>query len=93
MNEDDIQIKFKLHAAQMQVFCDHARFRVLAAGRRFGKSYLAVAEAACAALDPANLLRQPVFLIAPTQPQAKMIYWRQLIDKLHAVIANTNVNE
>jgi len=77
----------------MQVFRDSTRFRVLAAGRRFGKSHLAVAEASCAALDPANTLRQPVFLIAPTQPQAKMIYWRHLIDKLHSVIVNTNVNE
>src|SRR3990167_4133621 len=77
----------------MQVFRDSTRFRVLAAGRRFGKSHLAIAEASCAALDPANILRQSVFLIAPTQPQAKMIYWRHLIDKLHAVIVNTNVNE
>ena len=67
-----IQIRFDLHPAQMQVFRDSTRFRVLAAGRRFGKSYLAVAEASCAALDPANTLRQPVFLIAPTQPQALM---------------------
>lgn len=90
---DDIQIQFDLHAPQLQVFRDPTRFRVLAAGRRFGKSTLAVAEASVAALDEANILRQPVFLIAPTQPQAKMIYWRQLLDKLYPVIVNTNVNE
>lgn len=77
----------------MQVFQDKARFRVLVAGRRFGKSHLAIAEACCAALDPTNVLRQPVFIVAPTQPQAKLIYWRQLIDKLHQVITNVNINE
>lgn len=90
---DGIQIKFDLHAAQMQVFQDRTRYRLIAAGRRFGKSHLAIAEAGCAALDPANLLRQPVFLIAPTQPQAKLIYWRPLIEKLSPVITSTNVNE
>lgn len=89
----EVEIRFDLHPAQMQVFQDKTRFRVLAAGRRFGKSHLAVAEASCAALDPANVRRQPVFLIAPTQPQAKLIYWRALIDKLHKVIVATNVNE
>ena len=93
MSDDGINLTLSLHPPQMVVFQDKTRFRVLVAGRRFGKSHLAVAEACCAALDPANLLRQPVFLIAPTQAQAKLIYWRQLIDKLHPVIVNTNVNE
>jgi len=88
-----IEIKFDLHDAQMQVFQDKTRFRVLAAGRRFGKTTLAIAETTCAALDPANTKRQPVFIIAPTQPQAKLLYWRPLIDKLHPLITNTNVNE
>ena len=89
----NIEITFDLHAAQMQVFQDKTRFRVLAAGRRFGKSHEAVAEASCAALDEKNVKKLPVFLIAPTQPQAKMYYWRPLLNKLHAVITNTNVNE
>jgi predicted phage terminase large subunit-like protein len=89
----DVEIKFDLHPAQMQVFSSRARFRVLVAGRRFGKSYEAIAEAVCAALDPANVKRQPVFLIAPTQPQAKLLYWRPLLDKLHRLVVSTNVNE
>jgi len=90
---EGIEIKFALHPAQMQVFGDKTRFRMLVAGRRFGKTYLAIAESACAALDPANKLKQPVYLIAPTQAQAKQLYWRPLLDKLHAVIVSTNVNE
>ena len=93
MSGADVKIEFSLHPAQMQVFNDKTRFRVLVAGRRFGKSTEAIAEACCAALDPKNTLRQPVYLIAPTQVQAKMLYWRPLVDKLHAVIASTNVNE
>ena len=90
---DGVEIKFSLHPAQMEVYKDPTRFRIVVAGRRFGKSHLAISEASCAALDPANTLHQPVFLIAPTQAQAKMIYWRQLIDELHPVIVNMNVNE
>lgn len=90
---DDVEINLSLHAAQMEIYRDRTRFRIVVAGRRFGKSHLAVAEACCAALDERNKLRQPVYLIAPTQPQAKLIYWRQLIDKLYGVITSTNVNE
>ena len=90
---EGIEITFALHPAQLEVFNDKTRFRMLVAGRRFGKTYLAIAEAAIAALDTRNKLRQPVFLIAPTQPQAKMLYWRPLLNKLHAVIVSTNVNE
>ena len=90
---DEIKINLTLHNAQMGVFSDPARYRILVAGRRFGKSHLAVVEACCAALDERNVLRQAVYLIAPTQAQAKVIYWRQLIDRLYPIIVNTNVNE
>jgi len=90
---DTIEIKFDLHPAQMEVFQDRHRFRSLVAGRRFGKTHLAISEAVCAALDELNVKRLPVFLIAPTQPQAKLLYWRPLIDKLHRLVDNVNVNE
>ena len=90
---EPVEIRFGLHPAQMEVFNDLHRFRVLAAGRRFGKTHLTVAESVCAALSPENHLRQPVFLIAPTQAQAKLLYWRPLNDALHKLIIGTNVNE
>jgi predicted phage terminase large subunit-like protein len=89
----EIQIKFDLHPAQMEVFQNQHRFRSLVAGRRFGKTHLAITEGCCAALDDRNSKRLPVFLIAPTQPQAKLLYWRPLIDKMHSVIDTVNVNE
>lgn len=88
-----VEIRFDLHPAQMTVFNDRTRFRVLAAGRRFGKTTLAIAEGSCAALNPENTKKLPVFLIAPTQAQAKLLYWRPLIDKLNKLVASTNVNE
>jgi len=89
----EIALKFALHPAQMEVFTDKTRFRVLVAGRRFGKSREGIAEACIAALDPANVQRKPVYMVAPTQPQARLLYWRPLIDILHPLIENTNVNE
>src|SRR5574341_39456 len=88
-----VEIRFDLHPAQLTVFNDPTRFRCLVAGRRFGKTTLAISEAVCAALSPDNRLKQPVFLIAPTQAQAKFLYWRPLLNKLGPLVASTNVNE
>lgn len=89
----DINLDFKLHQAQMQVFKDKTRFRILVAGRRFGKTYEAITETCCEALNPKNVDRKPVLLVAPTHPQAKFLYWRPILDKLHPLIRGTNVNE
>ena len=35
-----MELNFSLHPAQMDIFQSDARFKVVAAGRRFGKSYL-----------------------------------------------------
>lgn len=90
---NDIELDFRLHPAQLKVFQAGARYTVLAAGRRFGKSYLACVRAATKALDPANVKRLPCWIIAPTQPQAKQIYWLQLMDMLHPLIEKVNSNE
>jgi len=36
-----MELTFALHPAQLQIFNNTSRFKVIAAGRRFGKSYLA----------------------------------------------------
>lgn len=89
----DISLDFHLHPAQLEVFQAGARYTVLAAGRRFGKSYLASVRAATKALDPRNVKRLPCWIVAPTQPQAKQIYWLQLMDMLHPLIEKVNSNE
>jgi len=90
---DNIEIRFDLHPAQLTIFNDPTRFRVVAAGRRFGKTTLAIAEATCAALSENNTKRMPVYLIAPIQSQAKLLYWRPLINTLGSLVESTNVNE
>lgn len=70
----------------MRVFQSKARFTILTAGRRFGKTHLAATRAAAKALDPGNEKRKPVFIIAPVATQAKLLYWQHLLDMLHPVL-------
>jgi len=60
--------------AQGQVFQDRSRFRVLIAGRRFGKSFLSIAELLRAATERPGVY----FYLAPTYRMAKEIAWAQL---------------
>jgi hypothetical protein len=54
---------------QYKVFTCDSRFRILVAGRRFGKTYLALIELVLAAWVSGRL----VWYIAPTNKQAKRI--------------------
>jgi hypothetical protein len=64
----------RLKRPQSTVFACGQRFRVLAAGRRFGKTYLAQVEL-CQAASVAGSL---VWYVAPTYRQAKRIVWKPL---------------
>src|SRR5229473_4277323 len=64
----------RLRNAQWRVFRHVARFRVLVAGRRFGKTYLALTELCRAAWGPGRL----AWYVAPTYKQAKRIAWKPL---------------
>ena len=65
--------RIRLHpATQYSVYSDPARFKVLVAGRRMGKSYLLLAIMLRQALRYA---RQNVLYVAPTRGQAKDIMW------------------
>jgi len=59
---------------QSRVFMCDSRFRVLVAGRRSGKTYLAFTEACRAAFGRGRL----VLYVAPTYKQAKRIAWNPL---------------
>lgn len=90
---DEVRLDFSLHDAQLEVFTAPERFVVLVAGRRFGKSHLAIVKAICAATSPENIKKLPVWIVAPTHPQAKQIYWQPLLDMAAPLIASTNINE
>ena len=70
----------KLTEPQTSVFSDTTRFRVVCAGRRFGKSFLSGAELLNAAIGVdkktgKQLSKQTVVYIAPTFAMAKQIMW------------------
>jgi len=67
-----------LSPAQNKVAEDPHRFRVVVAGRRFGKTFLAIRELAY----HARLPDQEVIYVAPTYKMAKNIVWRKLKNRL-----------
>jgi hypothetical protein len=67
-------VDLELKPPQWDVFLSDARFRVLVAGRRFGKTFLALVELCQAAWKPGSL----VWYVAPTYKQAKRIAWSAL---------------
>jgi predicted phage terminase large subunit-like protein len=87
-----VEVNLTLHPGQQKVFDSDARFIVCVAGRRFGKSWLACVRAITSALDERNVMKAPVFLIAPTYPSARTIYWRRLHGMAGGLVVNSNVN-
>lgn len=71
------QKTFDLHRAQLEVVTDTHRFRVINAGRRFGKSTLVAWEMFAMAVANENA-RVPYY--APTRDDARDIMWKTLKD-------------
>jgi hypothetical protein len=76
-------LTFPLHDAQLNIFDDAARYKVVAAGRRFGKSHLAAVTLLLKAMEDTNragydVTNKEVYYIAPTFEQAKKIMWPKL---------------
>src|ERR1700693_5504962 len=63
-----------LKPPQWTVFTSDSRFRILVAGRRFGKTYLSLVELCRAAWAPGRL----AWYVGPTYKQAKRVAWRPL---------------
>lgn len=68
-------VPFTLSGPQWEVYSAPERFRVLIAGRRFGKTHLACVELLTRAAAKQNAL---CWYVAPTYRMAKEIAWRQL---------------
>jgi phage terminase large subunit len=67
-----------LSKPQKQVLDSNKRWRVIIAGRRWGKTFLAVTEMAKFARYP----RKKIFYVAPSYRMAKTIVWNDLVEKL-----------
>jgi len=74
---------------QQEVWNDETRFKVVAAGRRTGKSRLA---AWLLIINGLQAERGHVFYVAPTQGQARDIMWQTLLELGHPVIAGSHIN-
>lgn len=100
--------RVSLHPGQAAVFNSPARFIVVAAGRRFGKSHLAAyllgmhAMMTEKTLSDGRVVRltaeHGVYYVAPTQDQARRIMWPKLREllgyaKTGGLITNENTND
>ena len=74
---------------QMEVLNTETRFKVVAAGRRTGKSHLAAVSLVLHAL---NDKPGKVFYVAPTQGMARDIMWDKLYELFRDIIVSHNVN-
>jgi hypothetical protein len=78
-----------LSAAQQQIIDAPQRFKVVVAGRRFGKTHLAIRELCY----HARLPEKEIWYVAPTYRQAKMITWKKLRKKLVDLRWAKKINE
>jgi|SRR6266853_42047 len=96
--------RIALHPAQQAIFNSAKRFRICAAGRRFGKTYLAACLLGIEALKKVNergytlTPEHGVYYVAPTFDQAKRIMWRRLrillgYEKQGGFIRGENIND
>ncbi|MEO0289604.1 MAG: terminase family protein, partial [candidate division WOR-3 bacterium] len=65
--------ELKLHSTQFEVFEDNHRFKVVCAGRRWGKSTLALV---CCLAQMSQKDNAICAIVSPTYQQVKDIYWR-----------------
>jgi len=83
-------LNFPLLPWQQEVFADKTRFKVIAAGRRCGKSRLAATTLIIEALKcPAG---SAVLYVSPTMGQSRQIIWDLLLEIGREVISGSHVN-
>ena len=83
------ELKVELLPWQQEVFDSPVRFKIVAAGRRTGKSRLAAWMLIINALQTD---RGHVFYVAPTQGQARDIMWNTLLELGNPVVVSSHVN-
>lgn len=70
--------KLRLHKGQRTVYADKHRFKVVVAGRRWGKTQTAKIAIVTAAAMP----KQLIWYVAPTYGMARSILWDELKDSI-----------
>jgi hypothetical protein len=96
-----MELNFTFHPAQKLIYNSPARFKVVAAGRRFGKSYLAAMLMLMYGIQDTHtglsgkvydVSQKPIYYIGPTFEQAKRIMWDLLQHLGRPLIAKTHEN-
>ena len=82
-------LDLKLLGWQSEVMEDSSRFKVIAAGRRTGKTHLAAISLILKALDGKD---GKVFYVAPTQGQARDTMWHTIFDIANDIIERSHIN-
>ena len=83
-------LNFSLLPWQQQVFADKTRFKVVAAGRRCGKSRMAAVTLLIEGLKCPQ--GSAVLYVSPTMGQSRQIIWDLLLDLGRDIITNSHVN-
>jgi len=78
-----------LSAPQQTIIAAEQRFKVVIAGRRFGKTHLSIRQLCYNARIP----EKTVWYVAPTYRQAKMITWKKLKQRLLDLRWVSKINE
>ncbi len=84
------KIQLKLHSAQFGVWTSTTRNKVIVAGRRFGKTFLAVVSLVLTALSHKNAY---LWYVSPSYRQSKTIAWRLLKYIVQLIGAEATYNE
>jgi len=84
-----VDLDIQLLPWQQEVWADDTRFKIVAAGRRTGKSRLAAWLLIVNALQTE---RGQVFYVEPTQGQARDIMWQTLLELGNPVITGSHIN-
>ena len=74
--------KYKVVIPQLLYWNSTTRFNVLPAGRRSGKTDIAITKIRDCALNHFDKLRGRYLLAAPTREQAKFIFWDAILAKI-----------
>ena len=83
-------LNFSLLPWQQEVFADKTRFKVIAAGRRCGKSRLSAVTLLIEGLQ--CTAGSAVLYVAPTNGQARQIIWDVLMELGRDVIQSSHIN-
>jgi len=83
-------LDWKLLPWQIDVWQDPHRFKVIAAGRRCGKSNLSIKKIIAAGLEAPT--GSAVLYVGPTQAQVRQIAWEAILEQGREVIKSAHVN-